>query len=297
MKRTFLLLTITLILSSVRGQNMESNHYTPEKSTNTPMCTWLFDIPSKFNGRPMQAFSVNADILFVCYDSGYCRTYCQNTGILLSEFKLGCFIPSNHCGNANFGSEYPEGNTEHPALYVSGDLTNKACYVQSITQHGAKTIQTIHFDLRNDFGGSQAIVDIARQRIVYMQRKLKDIKDKNNTFVIYEFRLPRLSEKDIVFTDKDVLSSYELPVYFPIYQGAHIHNGMLLQSYGYPGIKIGLAVFDIAKNELVENIDLTEVMPYEPQSVTIYKEEIYMNFWGPGYYRITNTPLDNPSSI
>lgn len=263
-----------------------------KKELNSPACSWMYDIPDKFNGRPMQAFSVNSGILFVCYDSGYCRTYRHRTGELLGEFKMGCFIPTNHCGNANFGNEYPEGNTEHPALYISGDLTNRACYVQSITRHGAKTVQTIKFDLNNNYGGSQAVIDTARQRIVYMQRKLKNIEAKENTFVINEFRLPKLNEKEVIFTDQDVLCTYELSAYFPIYQGACIQNGMLLQSYGFPKRQIGLAVFDLVKKELVENIDLSKVMPYEPQSVCIYKGGLYMNFWGAGYYRITNTSFD-----
>ena len=125
----------------------------------------LFEVEPKYDGHVLQAMTIHRDVLFQFYDSGRCRTYDFKSGKMLAEFYSDCLVRTNHCGNANFGIEYPEGNRRFPVLYVSGDLTNKCCYVLSVTPSSSERIQTIHFELDNDFGGSQVIIDRERRRI------------------------------------------------------------------------------------------------------------------------------------
>ena len=168
-------------------------------------CSPVFPIEESFGGHAMQAFSIFDGVLYAGYDSGLCRTYDFSTGRLIAEFPLGCNVRTNHCGNLNFSG---------PLLYVSGDLSEKACYVERVTPTSSSTVQTIRFRLDNDNGGSQAVIDTGRGRIVYMQRRYPAIGRQDNEFLIYEFRLPDVSEGDVVLTDAEVLRMYRLEKYF-----------------------------------------------------------------------------------
>lgn len=243
-------------------------------------CSPVFPIEESFGGHAMQAFSIFDGVLYAGYDSGLCRTYDFSTGRLIAEFPLGCNVRTNHCGNLNFSG---------PLLYVSGDLSEKACYVERVTPTSSSTVQTIRFRLDNDNGGSQAVIDTGRGRIVYMQRRYPAIGRQDNEFLIYEFRLPDVSEGDVVLTDAEVLRMYRLEKYFPIYQGASISGGRLYQSFGGPedwasSEGTGFAVFDLSDGSLVRTVRVP--LHQEPQSVQLYAGRTYMNFAGTGLCEI-----------
>ena len=257
-------------------------------------CTaeYMFSASSYLSGHVMQGFDIFNDTVFVCYDEGYCSTYDINTGSKIADFSLGSSINSNHCGNVNFGEEYPTGNTSFPALYVSGDLTTKACYVENVSTCGSQLIQTIYFDINPSYTGGQVVVDKDRDRLIYMQRLNSAIRDLNNVFKIYEFRIPALSEGTVVrFDNDDILSSYDLSYYSPLYQGATIYSGALLQTHGYQingfGSYVGLMYFDVQSHQFDRHIDLSNIVSREPQGVTVYNEKLIMNFSGGVFYCIS----------
>lgn len=109
---------------------------------------------------------------------------------------------------------------------------------------------------------------------------------------MYEFPIPDINAGDITYTDADILESYELSCYEPLYQGAVIRDGMLYLAHGLmkdkSGSAVGLAVYDMKTKELVKNLDFTPYLKHEPQSVCIYKDKLYMNFINRGLYEITN---------
>lgn len=249
------------------------------------VCDSLFSISPEYDGHAMQAFSIRDGVVYVGYDSGLCRSYDFRTGRQISGFPLGCRLPSNHCGNLNFADGL---------LYVSGDLKEKACYVQEVTPSSARTVQTIRFRLSGPYGGSQVVTDTARSRIVYMQRRFPEINRADNEFIVSEFRLPDVGEGDVTFTDSDTLRTYRLEKYFPIYQGACISGGKLYQSFGGPvdwpsSEGTGFAVFDLSDGRLLKTVHVP--FPEEPQSVMVHDGRILMNFGGAGMYGITERPL------
>lgn len=241
--------------------------------------------------RVVQAMDICNGYAFVGFDGGYCRTLRMSDMAVVGEFPLGSNVPSNHCGNLDFGVETPKGS-EFPALYVSGDLTTFSCYVEKVTPTSAELIQTIKFDLDNGYNGSQVVIDHERNSILYMQRKLKKINTDENTIVVCRFRLPRLDEGDITFTAADVLDSYELPVWLRLYQGAEIVGDLLFEVNGiYTEMKkdyltdtdipikvAELNVFDKRTGEhLVKHHDISAIKR-EPQGVSTYDGDLYINF-------------------
>lgn len=230
--------------------------------------------------RVVQAMDICNGYAFVGFDGGYCRTLRMSDMAVVGEFPLGSNVPSNHCGNLDFGVETPEGS-EFPALYVSGDLTTFSCYVEKVTPTSAELIQTIKFDLDNGYNGSQVVIDHERNSILYMQRKLKKINTDENTIVVCRFRLPRLDEGDVTFTAADVLESYELPVWLRLYQGAEIVGDLLFEVNGIYaaeyGREAGLSIFDKRTGKHLVRQDIS-VIDREPQGVSTYDGNLYINF-------------------
>lgn len=230
--------------------------------------------------RVVQAMDICNGYAFVGFDGGYCRTLRMSDMSVVGEFPLGSNVPSNHCGNLDFGVEIPEGS-EFPALYVSGDLTTFSCYVEKVTPTSAELIQTIKFDLDNGYNGSQVVIDHERNSILYMQRKLKKINTDENTIVVCRFRLPRLDEGDVTFTAADVLESYELPVWLRLYQGAEIVGDLLFEVNGIyaaeSGREANLSIFDKKTGKHLVRQDIS-VIDREPQGVSTYDGDLYINF-------------------
>lgn len=230
--------------------------------------------------RVVQAMDICNGYAFVGFDGGYCRTLRMSDMAVVGEFPLGSNVPSNHCGNLDFGVEIPEGS-KFPALYVSGDLTTFSCYVEKVTPTSAELIQTIKFDLDNGYNGSQVVIDHERNSILYMQRKLKKINTDENTIVVCRFRLPRLDEGDVTFTAADVLESYELPVWLRLYQGAEIVGNLLFEVNGIyaaeSGREANLSIFDKRTGKHLVRQDIS-VIDREPQGVSTYDGDLYINF-------------------
>ena len=257
---------------------------------------YLFTADKYLEGHVVQGFAIHNGVVFQFHDGGSCNTYDFNTGEKLGTFHLGSFYSHNHSAQANFGWVYPEGNTKFPALYVSGDLTTKACYVENVTETSAQLIQTIYFDVEpSTYTGGQVILDQARNRIVYMQREKSSIGDFSNTFRMFEFPIPSLDAgKEIHLTPADMLCEpYVLPFYTGTYQGAYIYGNTLLQSHGKSksaneyGAKVGLLCFDTATHDFTRAINLTALnITVEPQAVFVYEGRLIMNFVNGNFYEI-----------
>lgn len=261
-------------VNPITGEDF-SDMYTYEKVADLPK----YAAPDGTQ-RVVQAMDICNGYAFVGFDGGYCRTLRMSDMAVVGEFPLGSNVPSNHCGNLDFGVETPEGS-EFPALYVSGDLTTFSCYVEKVTPTSAELIQTIKFDLDNGYNGSQVVIDHERNSILYMQRKLKKINTDENTIVVCRFRLPRLDEGDVTFTVADVLESYELPVWLRLYQGAEIVGDLLFEVNGIYaaeyGREAGLSIFDKRTGKHLVRQDIS-VIDREPQGVSTYDGNLYINF-------------------
>lgn len=274
---------------------------TPDYESDPVTYEVLYTIPNYVEDKVIQGFDIYNGVLFQCYDEGYCATYDFDTGTQIAAFPLGSAYSTNHCGNANFGNEFPQGNTQFPALYVSGDLTTKACYVESVSTTGSQLVQTIYFDINPSYTGGQVIVDKGRNRLLYMQREDSRIRYLGNRFKISEFRIPALSEgSEIHFTNADILGEpYELEYYSPLYQGATIYRGAVLQTHGLCansfGSTVGIMYFDALTHSFDRHIDLTGKTSHEPQSVAVYQDRLIINFVNGTFYEL-KLDLDVPTS-
>lgn len=262
-------------------------------------------------GHPMQAFDIYDGVIFVTYDGGYVMTFDLETGEKISEWLMGCAIShEHHCGNAMFGTAKFDPDDRFPLLYSSGDLSTKACYVERILTDengkpiGSELIQWINFDMGQYAGanGAQAVVDPGNDRILFQMRKLGNISDPANSWVVGEYPLPAPTEGTLtrnggleylvvnLDTDDFLVPAYELPYYGPLYQGADYYEDQLLQTYGpvkplWERSVTGLMTFDMSGSEhtFTRFIDLSELVgSYEPQSVAVWDGKLYISYYAPG---------------
>ena len=286
------LLLLTLLpftALSVSAEYVEDSDYIVDETE----VEYLFSVDTHSEDHVMQGFAAYNGIVFQLHDGGRCVTYRLDNGQKLASFHLGSFYTHNHCGNANFGKEFPEGNTDFPALYVSGDLTTKACYVENVTASSAELIQTIYFDIDPSYTGGQVFFDHARDRLIYMQREKIGIGNQSNIFKLCEFPIPALSDGDeIRYTNEDMLGEpYELPFYSPYYQGASTYGGYILQTYGAFvensfGSKVGIMCFDAETHDFVRVIPLDGIINQEPQGLFVHNGKLTVCFVNGAVYEI-----------
>ena len=258
----------------------------------------VHQLEKRAEGHALQGTACHNGIIFQTYDGGRCMTYRLDNGEKLGEFYLGSFYTHNHCGNAIFGRQYPKGNDRYPALYVSGDLTTKACYVESVTETSAELLQTIYFDIEpNTYTGGQVVLDFERNRLIYQQREFKKINDPMNVYRVCEFPIPSLDDgKEIHFTNDDMLCpAYVLPFYPTIYQAAYIEGRTLMQSFGrgipaFTGAVVGMVCYDTVTHEVTHLFDLTADIDVEPEGLFVEDGRVYLCFVNGDLYELA--PLD-----
>lgn len=140
------------------------------------------------------------------------------------------------------------------------------------------------------------IVDQERNRLLYMQREDPRIQNSENTFKLSEFRIPALSEgSEIHFNNEDILGEpYELDFYSPMYQGAAIDHGAILQTHGWSanrfGSSVGIMYFDTLTHSFVRHLDLTDEISLEPQGVSVYQDRLIINFANGSFYELNQRP-------
>lgn len=133
-----------------------------------------------------------------------------------------------------------------------------------------------------------------------MQRQNSNIRQLENTFKIFEFNIPALSAGSTVqYTNADILAAYELSYYSPLYQGAAVYNGKILQTHGYLANSfssaVGIMNFGVITHNFDRYVALGSQIPYEPQGLSVYDDKLIMNFVNGKFYELTLN-LDIPET-
>ena len=174
-----------------------------------------------------------------------------------------------HMNNINCGPKY---NLEDsfPILYLSQTTDSKACFVLRISNDAShyELIQTIRYDGADHYKSNSSFdwfIDL-QNNLIYTYGKYNG---NANQREIMKFSLPPLENKEVIFTDKDILDSFVLDNQ-SIYQGSKIIDGLLYCPVGYgntqhPG---RLIIIDLDKKEVVNDIPLN---CGEPESIGQFK--------------------------
>ncbi len=206
------------------------------------------------NGEAAQGMCIHKDTAFLFNNTGYCRLYDLKRKEVIAEFRLDVFHKENHSNCANFGVEFPAGNKQFPALYLSECYGKRRCFVESITPKGAKLIQTIRLavgdktawpydritddDTKTDYARTFDWFVDKENRFLYAitfagafaaetQKRGVD-----RTYAIVKLPLPRLADGDVTFTQRDILSQFTI-TFNELSQGGVIGDGKLYLPVGH----------------------------------------------------------------
>lgn len=241
-----------------------------------------YDYPVKgsFKGHSAQGMAICDDYAFLLNDSGLCRIYDLKMKKVLCDFPLKSANPRNHANSASFGIEYSDSNSQYPALYISECRIPSRCFVEDVILGNSRLIQTLRFEKK----GKSALV--YTWIVDAISRKLYGLTSQKNqnggTYIlIRRFRLPSLSEGDIVFTEKDIEEEFDISI--PnLLQGGAIRDNILYLPMGLHGkgdtemSERAIVLIDLRQQKVIDKIVLNDLTKNEPEDVDFYGGELLM---------------------
>jgi hypothetical protein len=205
----------------------------------------------------------------------------------LGNFPLATHDEVNHSNVCSFGVEKARACDPMPVIYVSQCHKNPykgrkdVLFVERILPgfQGSELVQTIHFDdVDGLFGYAlQWVVDRQNKVLYGYGNTTKDKDVDGNRHRVIKFRLPKISEGDVVFGKDDIIETYVVEdyglAYATIGQGLCIWNGLLMMPTGlgtdkYPSY---LFVWDLKDRKPIEVLDMSRGTTGELEDLAHYK--------------------------
>jgi hypothetical protein len=191
----------------------------------------------------------------------------------LGRFNLATHDPVNHSNVCSFGVEKADRKAPMPVIYVSQchkqpyKGRKDVLFVERILPgfQSSELVQTIHFDdVDNLYGYAlQWVVDRQHKVLYGYGNTTKDKDVEGNRHRVIKFRLPKISEGDVVFTKDDIIDTYVVEdhglAYATIGQGLCIWKGKLMMptGLGTPEYPSYLFVWDLKNKRPVEVLDMS----------------------------------------
>ena len=191
----------------------------------------------------------------------------------LGNFNLATNDPVNHSNVCSFGVEKFDRKDPMPVIYVSQchkkpyQGRKDVLFVERVLPgfQGSELVQTIHFDDVDELYGYalQWVVDRRHKFLYGYGNTTKDKDVEGNRHRVIKFRLPKISEGDVVFTKDDIIETYNVEdhglAYATIGQGLCIWKDYLMMPTGlgtteYPSY---LFVWDLKHKRPVEVLDMS----------------------------------------
>lgn len=246
------------------------------------------------SGYSYQGMDIFGNYMLSCQNKGVASIY-RLSGKkfkLLGQFHLESFHKYNHANVASFGVEKAVSSDPLPVAYVSQcnkhaiDGKKDVLYAERILPDfkSSKLVQTIFYDdVNKDFGYALQWVIDRENNMLYGYGNTVNNTDPANRHRIIKFRLPKLSEGQmVVLKPEDALENYliedESPFRLnPIGQGLFIEKGKLYMPTGFgredaPSI---LYIWDL-NSHTMQGLDLSLVSTGEFEDISRYKKWFYI---------------------
>lgn len=235
---------------------------------NTSLCTHLRE---KNNH---QACAVYGDYFVRTHLYGGISIWKVSDGSYVSDFMLPLSQADSdacHAANCSFGVEFPSGNNQFPAFYLSETTGQKRCFVFSLTTSGATLLQTLKFDgtwgVGNDYRDFIVDRDNGNMWIVGYYDYSNYERDYG---IIKRVPLPSISSGNVVFNDEDVVESFTIDE-IKIIQGCCIKNNHLFVGEGYSPRPVGIHNIDLISHKRVGWVDMS-FLANEMEGIAVYNE-------------------------
>ena len=284
MKRFIVIAAGLFLAASVFAQNQ--GFVSMPLSTDTFKNTHLV----RFDKANYQGMDCWKNYIVSLQHTGIATVWKYNGGNRLSKlgnFPLATYDEVNHSNVCSFGLEKVKACDPMPVIYVSQCHKNPykgrkdVLFVERILPgfQGSELVQTIHFDDADGLFGYalQWVVDRQNKVLYGYGNTTKDKDVEGNRHRVIKFRLPKISEGDVVFGKDDIIETYVVEdyglAYATIGQGLCIWNGLLMMPTGlgtdkYPSY---LFVWDLKNRRPVEVLDMSLGTTGELEDLAHYK--------------------------
>ena len=240
----------------------------------------LSSIPSWTQGS-----FIHGGRLFIA-NNNYMYAYNLSNGVLAYDFELDA-SPDNHSNTVFKSNRYYGANTAIPLIYVSEYYGAGRIFVNNITAqdgggYAATKVQTINIDELSTSivgaGYSDFALDNVGGKFYLIRYRLADTfqAESGNYTIITEFDTPSLSNANVTLTDADIKNVYIVKDLIFARQQTFFYDGKIYMTAG-AGSNSHLYVIDMAKQEIVTDVDLSHVLDNkEPESAIIYQDKIWI---------------------
>jgi hypothetical protein len=248
---------------------------------------YKFPFPGPYNKATSQGMAVYENFIFLLNYGGHCRIYDLRTEKMLADFDLGSANNKNLGNTASFGVEFPKGNGEFPAFYVSEWYGEQRCFVESITPSGSILIQTLSIDTNGKEGISSNWVVDRKQKCLYTIAVASEEIDSVGTrkYLVSKLPLPALDRESVVFDQNDIIEQFVIE--FPNNpQGASIQGNRMYLPVGlYDDPETAkrphlshrdIIVVNLKTKKIETTIDIHSIVSGEPEDLDFYKENILL---------------------
>jgi len=242
---------------------------------------YKYPFPAPYNEKSAQGMAIFGNSLFLLNNGGHCRIYNLKNRQMEAGFELGSAGKENHCNCASFGVDFPEGNREFPAFYVSECYGERRCFVESITSDGSQLIQVLKIRTGGPESKSFNWVVGRQQKCLYtISRPSDDPVDSTGTkiYLITKLPLPSLDRKEVIFTSEDIIEQFSIA--FPnLSQGASVFKDFLYLPVGrntVPGMEKrkdehrDIIVVNLKTRKVEKTIDVHNIVDGEPEDIDFY---------------------------
>ena len=197
-------------------------------------------------------------------------------------------VSTYHCNNINFGSEKYDQNDDFPLLYISMENVDEhKCLVYRIQESSgifsATLVQTITYptpSVVSMYYPNCVLDNINKLFYIIGYTQNSYVAANNNYLKICAYNMPSLSEGNVLLDIADALYTFEVRS-LTATQGCFVYGGNIIQVYGLPVVDVNMYIGQIstASKRFTTLIDLNEIkLPYEPESIFMYKNNIYVLF-------------------
>lgn len=263
--------------------------------------------------RLNQSMTIYSDRIF-CFNHGdECRVYDFQTK---EQIESDLLPDKSHHNNAQFSSTFLNDGDKYPLLILSrGDYppNQNDLYVVRVTEGGVisfSIIKTIHNSIVEAQNNGSWVIDEEYGKLYLYCMTAGDyrIKENNNHFCVFSFRLPDIcNQEDITLSYDDVIDRWDYT--YLIHQGGTYYNGYLffnvqsLTSVGEKSVANSKSVIAINSR----NGHIEAILPLddnkETEGICAYDDKLFVCFkngsqdQGPSDITFTLNQYSLPSSL
>lgn len=248
--------------------------------------------------KPNQSMAIIDDYaLFICHYHGLMG---ELYDIKKQEYVASISLPyvpwrMPHANTSCFGRTYLNGSSVLPLLYVSAydEESDRGCFVYDFSlQDGgikASLVQKIVPDIHNGKIGNGAldwVLDYDTKHIysiAYNNAGLEGRFSRDNDIVITKFKLPNISNRDVVvyLKEKDIIQCTHLNA-MPFNQDKCYKEGLMYIVSGGANINSAsmnrLRIISLAPIKVVDDMDIAKCGIKEPEGLDYLGDKLLLNY-------------------